>query len=87
MVCSHCGKPGHTKEKCFKLIGCSTHWEECRTCFKSNETGNIARDCPKNDENSNCDKKESNTDINGIFIVTVICEPCDEEGAKIIKER
>ena len=34
-----------------------------------------------------CDKKESNTDINGLFIGTVICKPCDEVGAEIIKEK
>ena len=46
-----------TKDKCFKLIGYPTHWEESIHFLKCNETGHIARDCPKNDENRKAMRK------------------------------
>ena len=57
VVCSHCGKSSHTKEKYFQLIFYPTHWEDRRTCFKCNETKHVARDFPKNDEDRNIDEK------------------------------
>ena len=71
----------------FILVGYSTHWEDHITCFKYNENSNIARDCPKNDGNRNCDEKESNAEVNGILIVTLICETCDEERFRLMKNK
>ena len=51
VLCYHCDKYGHTKEKCFKFISYPTHWEYHGTCFKCNNTGHIARDCTQNDKN------------------------------------
>ena len=62
----------------FILVGYSTHWEDHITCFKYNENSNIARDCPKNDKNIKIDEKESDAEIYGLLIGTVICEPCGE---------
>ena len=81
MICFNCDKYGHTKWKCFKLISYPTNWGYNRTCFTCNETGHISRDCPKDDENRKVYEREINADINGIFIITVIYEPCDEERA------
>ena len=68
------------------MVGYPTHWEDHITCFKCNKTGHIARDFPKSYEIINSDDKESGVDINGLFIVTVICEPCDEEIPDMINE-
>ena len=53
MAYFHCGKTGHTKEKCFKLISNPIHWEDLRNYFKYNETGHMAIYFPKNDKNRN----------------------------------
>ena len=87
MVCYCCGEPGHKKDKSFSFVVLPTHWEERITCFKYNDTGHMARDWPQNDENRNCNEKENGADINGLFMVTVFCEPCDELIYKTTKEK
>ena len=83
VIFCHCGKPVHTKEKIFKFIGYPKNQEYRIICFKYNETGYIAIDCPKNNENRNYDGRESNADINGIFIGDIICEPRDDYEREI----
>ena len=60
VLCYHCDKYGHTKEKCFKCIVHQTYWKDRITCFECNETGPIARDFPRNHEDRKSDGKESN---------------------------
>ena len=71
----------------FKLIGQPKHWEHRRTCFKCNGTGHIARYYPKNDDDRKNDEKESDAEINGLFIGNMICEPFDEEISEMMNEK
>ena len=57
-VCDHCGRPGHTKSRCFKLHGFPKEWEDRRTCYICSKTGHIAKDCPSKGQQG-VEKKES----------------------------
>ena len=67
--CNHCKRPGHDESNCFKKHGFPSHWEDRRVCFKCNETGHIANNCPK-DNNENEDNNEE-ADINSLFIGSI----------------
>ena len=68
-VCDHCGRPGHTKARCFKLIGFPKEWEDRRTCYICGKSGYIAKDCPNTGQSVKKDsKEEKEEEINGLFM-------------------
>ena len=62
----------------FKIFGYPKIGKTTKICSKFNETGHIAISCPKNNENSSLDWRESNADIDGLLLWAVIYGPCDK---------
>lgn len=90
LVCDHCGKPGHTKDRCFKLHGYPKEWEDRRTCYICGKTGHIAKDCPNKNQaslNKKDSKEEKEEEINGLFIGMITCTDCNEKDKDKKQER